>query len=106
MKTIHVLLMSGLFAVSAVTSVQAAGDIAKGESTFTAKGCIGCHGPAGDSQAPEMFPKLKGRDEAYILTQLTDFKSGKRVSTTMNPMASTLTEEDINNIAAYISSNK
>ncbi len=106
MKTIHVLLMSGLFAVSAVTSVHAAGDIAKGESTFTAKGCIGCHGPAGDSQAPEMFPKLKGRDEAYILTQLTDFKSGKRVGTTMNPMASTLTEEDINNIAAYISSNK
>ena len=106
MKTMRVLLMSGLFTVSAISAAQAAGDAAAGESAYMAKGCVGCHGPAGDSAAPEMFPKLKGLEEAYITTQLTDFRSGKRAGPTMNPMASTLTDEDITNLAAYLSAQK
>src|SRR5690348_6485211 len=103
MKTIHVLFMSGMLTVSAISAVQAAGDAAVGESTFLSKGCVGCHGPAGDSQAPEMFPKLAGLEEAYIVGQLTAFRSGERAGPTMNPMASTLTDEDIANLAAYLS---
>ena len=106
MKTIQVLLMSALFTVSAISTVQAAGDAAVGESTYLSKGCVGCHGPAGDSQAPEMFPKLSGLEEAYIATQLTAFRSGERAGPTMNPMASTLTDEDINHLAAYPSAQK
>lgn len=106
MKSVHVLLMSGLLSVSAVSAVQAAGDAAAGESAYLAKGCVGCHGPAGDSQAPEMFPKLAGLEEAYLSTQLTAFRSGERAGPTMNPMASTLTDEDIANLAAYLSAQK
>ncbi len=106
MKTLHILFMSGLVTVSAMSAVQAAGDAAVGESTYLAKGCVGCHGPAGDSMAPEMFPKLKGLEEAYITTQLTAFRSGERVGPTMTPMASALTDEDIANLAAYLSAQK
>lgn len=101
MKTMRVLLMSGLFTLSAISAVQA--DSAAGEAAFLAKGCVGCHGPAGDSMAPEMFPKLKGLEEDYIKTQLTAFRSGERAGPTMNPMASSLTDEDIDNLADYLS---
>lgn len=104
MKSIHVLFMSGLLTVSAISAVQA--DAAAGEATYLSKGCVGCHGPAGDSQAPEMFPKLAGLEKAYIATQLTAFRSGERAGPTMNPMASTLTDEDIENLAAYLSGGK
>lgn len=106
MKSLHVVFMTGLLTVSAISAVQAAGDAAVGESTFLAKGCVGCHGPAGDSMAPEMFPKLKGLEEAYIATQLTAFRSGERAGPTMNPMASALTDEDIANLAAYLAAQK
>jgi cytochrome c553 len=105
MKTIQVLLMSGLFTVSAISTVQA-GDAAAGEAAYLSKGCVGCHGPAGDSQAPEMFPKLSGLEEAYLATQLTAFRSGERAGPTMNPMASALTDEDIGNLATYLSAQK
>jgi cytochrome c553 len=87
-----------------VSAVQA--DAAVGESTYLSKGCVGCHGPAGDSQAPEMFPKLAGLEQAYIQAQLTAFRSGERAGPTMNPMASTLTDEDIANLAEYLSGGK
>ena len=104
MKSIHVLFMSGLLTVSAISAVQA--DAAAGEAAFLSKGCVGCHGPAGDSQAPEMFPKLAGLKEDYIKAQLTAFRSGERAGPTMNPMASTLTDEDIDNLADYLSGDK
>ena len=106
MKTIHALLTSGLFIASSMSAVHAAGDAAVGESTFLSKGCVGCHGPAGNSPAPEMFPKLTGLEEGYIVTQLTAFRSGERAGPTMNPMASILTDEDIANLAAYLSAQK
>ncbi len=104
MKSIHVLFMSGLLTVSAISAVQA--DAATGEAAYLSKGCVGCHGPAGDSQAPEMFPKLAGLEKAYIAAQLAAFRSGERVGPTMNPMASTLTDEDIEHLAEYLSGGK
>lgn len=105
MKTIQMLLMTGMLTVSAI-SAHAAGDAAVGESTYLSKGCVGCHGPAGDSQAPEMFPKLAGLEEAYLAAQLTAFRSGERAGPTMNGMASTLTDEDIAHLAVYLAGQK
>lgn len=104
MKSIHVLFMSGLLTVSAISAVQA--DAAAGEAAYLSKGCVGCHGPAGDSQAPEMFPKLAGLEKAYVQAQLAAFRSGERAGPTMNPMASTLTDEDIEHLAEYLSGGK
>jgi cytochrome c553 len=52
---------------------------------------------------PDMFPVLAGKEEAYIVEQLTAFRSGERQNPTMQPMAGALSDEDIANLAAYLS---
>jgi cytochrome c553 len=89
--------------VLGMTSAQAAGDAAAGETLYSSMGCMGCHGAAGNSAMPDMFPKLAGLDEAYIDEQLKAFKSGERQNATMQPMAGSLSDADIANLAAYLS---
>ena len=80
-------------------------DAAAGQSTYAAKGCIGCHGSGGISVV-DTNPSLKGRDAAFIRKSLTEFRSGVRKNPIMNAMAAGLKDEDINNIADYINSLK
>lgn len=101
MKILSTVVMATALIVSA--QAMAAGDPAKGKATFAAKGCIGCHG-AGAVGTPPTYPRLKGRDAAFIKENLTNFRSGKRKNPTMNAMAASLTDEDIENLAAYIDS--
>jgi len=98
-------LFSTVVLVSAIAmSGQAvAGDVAAGKSAFAAKGCIGCHGAGGVSVVPA-YPSLKGKDEAFVKQNLTEFRSGKRQNPTMNAMAAGLKDADIENLAAYIGS--
>lgn len=86
-----------------VSSQVFAGDVASGKSAFAAKGCIGCHGAGGVSVVPT-YPSLKGRDEAFVMENLTNFRSGTRQNPTMNAMAAGLSDADIENLAAYIGS--
>lgn len=86
--------------------VAVAGDVAAGEATYSAKGCMGCHGPAGNSPNPAMFPKTAGKEESYLLTQLKAFRSGERSNPMMSPMANGLTDEEIANLAAYLAEQK
>jgi cytochrome c553 len=51
-------------------------------------------------------PKLAGQHPEYLEKQLTEFKSGKRANAVMSGMASTLSEEDMKNVAAYFSAQK
>lgn len=83
-----------------------AGDAAVGEATYAAKGCMGCHGPGGHSPNPEMFPKTAGREETYLTEQLKAFRGGERSNPMMSPMAANLTDEDIANLAAFLSAQK
>jgi cytochrome c553 len=84
-------------------STAQAGDAAAGESTYSGMGCMGCHGQSGNSMMPDMFPKLAGLEEAYIDEQLQAFKSGERENATMQPMSAALSDEDIANLATYLS---
>ena len=99
----YVLAFSFSMAMLFAGSVQA--DAAAGQSTYAAKGCIGCHGSGGVSVVAAN-PSLKGRDAAFIRKSLTDFRSGARKNPVMNAMAAGLKDEDINNIADYINSLK
>ena len=62
--------------------------------------CAACHGADGNSPNP-VWPNLAGQHEEYLLKQLMDFKSGKRQNAQMSPMASPLTEQDMEDLAAY-----
>ncbi|MDD5295981.1 MAG: c-type cytochrome [Rhodocyclaceae bacterium] len=67
--------------------------------------CAACHGPDGNSVAPT-FPKLAGQFPAYLERQLADFKSGKRKSDIMTPIAASLGPEDMKGLATYFSAMK
>jgi cytochrome c553 len=83
------------------TSLMAAGNVAAGKSK--AMMCAACHGADGNSPS-DMFPKLAGQGEAYLVKQLTEFKSGVRSNAVMAPMVAALSEQDMADIAAYYSS--
>ncbi|MEP6790201.1 MAG: c-type cytochrome [Ramlibacter sp.] len=79
-------------------------DLVQGEAKFTAM-CVSCHGAGGNSGTPAN-PKLAQQHPDYIYKQLQEFKAGKRPNPIMMPMASTLTDADMKNIAAYVGGQK
>jgi cytochrome c553 len=108
MKLIAPLLIAGFIAActfSAVANEAAPAkykpDLAKGEASFGAV-CAACHGPDGNSAAP-IYPKLSQQHPEYLVKQLTEFKAGKRANPIMLGFASTLSEEDMKNIAYWVS---
>ena len=68
-------------------------------------GCSGCHGEDGNASAP-IFPKLAGQHASYLVKQLRDFKSQKRLEPTMNAMAEALSDADIEDMSAFFSKQK
>ena len=65
--------------------------------------CAACHGADGNSVSPQ-FPKLAGQSADYIVEQLENFKSGKRKNAIMQGMAAPLSEQDMQDLAAWFSS--
>ncbi|MEJ2114565.1 MAG: c-type cytochrome [Gammaproteobacteria bacterium] len=84
-----------------VTGVHAAGDIEAGKQK--SEPCAACHGVGGVSVNPA-WPKLAGQGEKYLIGQLHLFKDKVRVNTLMNPQAVNLSEQDIEDLAAYYAS--
>lgn len=80
-----------------------AGDPAAGHRK--SQTCVACHGPDGNSPTPD-FPKIAGQHYDYLLKALKDYKSGARKNPIMAPMAAPLTVRDIEDLAAYYSSQK
>jgi cytochrome c553 len=85
----------GLYASGAAL---AEGTAQEGQSKSTA--CVACHGVNGNSSNPE-WPNLAGQHEQYIKKQLQAFKSGARKNPLMTPMAMGLSDDDIEDLAAY-----
>ncbi len=75
-----------------------AGDVEAGKAKSAM--CAACHGANGISSIP-MYPNLAGQKEAYLLKQLQDFKSGQRNNAVMKGMAASLSDADMENLAAY-----
>ena len=86
-----------------MASSASAGDIATGKKKSLA--CAGCHGADGISVVPT-YPNLAGQKEQYLVLTLKGFRDGTRKNAVMNPMAKPLTDEDIENLAAYYASLK
>ena len=85
------------------TLTLAEGNAAAGQEKVAA--CGGCHGEDGNGAAP-IFPKLARQHAAYIVKQLHDFKTVKRVEPTMNAMAESLSDQDMQDMAAYYTAQK
>ena len=96
-----VLLASSLALTLVHTSAQAEGNAAAGQTK--AATCVACHGVDGNSVNPE-WPSLAGQHSQYIVKQLKAFKGGTRKNDTMAPMAMGLSDQDMEDVATYFSS--
>ena len=68
--------------------------------------CLGCHGVYGYRNAYPSYrvPLLGGQHAAYIADALRAYQTGDRQHPTMRAVAATLSEQDIQDIAAYFES--
>jgi cytochrome c553 len=90
-------------AVSGLTlGASALGEGSAEEGQTKANPCVACHGVNGNSANPE-WPSLAGQSAAYIIKQLKAFKVGERQNPLMTPMAQPLSDDDMEDLAAYYS---
>lgn len=76
----------------------AAGDDKAGKAKSVT--CAACHNADGNSMIP-VNPKLAGQHATYLVKQLLNFKNGERDNPIMSPMAKTLSDQDMEDLAAY-----
>ena len=99
----YLFVLLAVAALAAANSAQAGGDPAAGREK--AKVCRTCHGMDGLSRVPDA-PHIAGQIDFYLHEQLVRYRSGKRVHPVMNVVAKTLSDADIDDLAAYYSSIK
>jgi len=97
-KIKSLILLALFFSLPVITY---AGDAAAGKAKAAL--CAACHGADGIS-TNDLWPNLKGQKAGYIIKQLKAFKDGTRKDPMMSPMAAPLSDEDVENLAAYFSS--
>jgi cytochrome c553 len=93
-----------LLAVAGVfcTAPAWAQNAARGEKI--AQMCIGCHGiPGYQASFPEVHrvPKISGQNSAFIVAALNAYKKGERKHPSMTGIASSLTDADMSDLAAF-----
>jgi cytochrome c553 len=104
MKTITMTLCASVLMALAVP-VQAAGDPKAGQLKTSM--CAGCHGiPGWRTAYPTVYsvPKLGGQHAEYMVTALKAYKSGERGHPSMVGIAGSLSEQDMEDLAAYYAS--
>lgn len=87
-----------LAAVMAAPAAIAAGDAGAGQEKSAP--CAACHGQDGNSPSAE-YPSLAGQGAPYLVKQLKEFKSGERENAIMMGMVANLSEQDMEDVAAY-----
>jgi cytochrome c553 len=93
---------AALFAAGAsIASAAFAADAAAGK--LAARACAVCHGAIGISAVPDA-PNLAAQPQMYLSSQLRAFRSGGRRHEVMNVIAKPLSDDDIDNLAAWFSS--
>ena len=93
----------GLMSALAPLTLNAAGNPAAGKEKSVT--CQACHGTDGHSIAPN-YPILAGQYESYLVQALHDYRSGKRSNIIMAGFAAGLTDQDIDDLAAWFASQK
>jgi cytochrome c553 len=93
------LLTSGVF-LTANVGVGTAGNVKVGRAK--AMMCQACHGLDGLSKTPDA-PNIAGQTEPYLVAQLQAYRSGARKNDAMSVVAPSLSDNDIEDLAAYFS---
>ena len=86
-------------------NAYAAGNAANGKA-LSEKVCAACHGVDGAKPLAPENPILAGQYPDYLVKALSDYKSGKRANPIMKAFADPLKKKDIEDLAAWFSSQK
>jgi cytochrome c553 len=100
LPTISIVIVTFLTFTTPLASL-AKGDAAAGKEKSQV--CQGCHGEDGNSYGPE-WPNLAAQHPSYLVKQIRNFQDGIRINETMNGMVAGLSQQDIEDIAAYFAS--
>ena len=95
---------SGLICMLALLTsgpALAEGDAERGQSMSAL--CSACHGPDGVSVNP-LWPSLAGQQELYLAKAIRDYRDGVRVDVSMQPFVAELTDQEVEDLAAYYAS--
>lgn len=92
------------FAATPASAKSVKPDLVAGEAKFTAV-CVACHGTDGNSGTPSN-PKLAQQHPEYLVKQLSEYKTGVRKNAIMQGIAATLSDEDMKNVAFWLTSQK
>lgn len=98
------LLLSTVGLFFAANSAHAAGDAEAGKVKATT--CTGCHGIPGYKNVYPTFhvPKIGGQNREYLVLALHAYRNGERNHQTMKSQAQSLSDKDIEDVAAYFAS--
>ena len=105
-RQIFYLIGVAAFALSAPSALRAGpadGQAIAQKGTATVVSCSTCHGLDGEGKIG-VGPRLAGQGKAYLLQQLSNFKSGGRSMPVMQGVASGLTPAETDDVADYYSS--
>jgi cytochrome c553 len=92
-------------AIALCGNAYAGGNAANGKA-ISEKVCVACHGVDGSKPVAPENPILAGQYNDYIVKALSDYKSGKRANPIMKAFAGPLKKKDIEDLAAWFSSQK
>ena len=92
-----------LLGLAVAGGVQARGNAASGKAKAE-QVCAACHGPDGNKPSAPDQPVLAGQYYDYLVRALTDYKNGRRTNPIMKGFAAQLSKQDIEDVAAWFSS--
>lgn len=80
-----------------------------GQKLYMTKTCVACHGKDGLKPVLKTYPFVGGQDQKYLLTQIMDIKTSKRVNgltKAMEPVMHLVKDEEIAAIAEFLANVK
>ncbi len=98
------LLLAGILLATVQSTSMAAGNAEQGEKL--AETCLGCHGVKHyvNTYPTYHVPRIAGQHETYIVAALKAYRSKQRAHPTMQANASDLTDQNMEDVAAYFAS--
>jgi cytochrome c553 len=94
-----------LLVLTVTATVHARGNAESGKAK-AAQVCAACHGADGNKPSAPDQPVLAGQYYDYLVRALSDYKAGHRANPIMKGFASGLSKQDIEDLAAWFSTQK
>ena len=96
------MLALALISLSFAATAHAEGDAANGKQK--SQPCAACHGADGNKTLDQQYPRIAGQYADYLAKALKDYRSGARKNAVMAGFATTLSDQDVEDLSAYFAS--